>query len=299
VNFVVFGPKAPKPRELKYKFRDGLFRDLLVLLRFMLMTLMAWTLIKDIHLVYHALTDEVLTIWQRWNVSLLALAISPNVPAALSAIGLDQVYYLTHRWMESHGQSMTKVELMVRSQGSLFIIYQSVVMVIYLPITFFLVAWAVPAAVAYFFITIPLGLMLYWGIQNWETWPVHQHVSFQRQISDPDAQQGLLAELTAEEEIECLKDLGVSELDHFSYSVQRDSFLQLGMPRKAVDEYLMFSIAIAPFLLITVTLATRLYSGCGYLSSMVQTWEDRDLFQYAKAVWTSKIAPGTIVWTWI
>jgi len=142
-------------------------------------------------------------------------------------------------------------------------------------------------------ISIPLGLMLIWGIQNWEA------ASLQRMGSVGLIEQELLHDLSFEEEIACLEALSVSELNHQSYLVERETFLQLGMPRRAVDDYLLFSIGFAPFILITMTLATRLYSGCGYWNSLLHTWNDRDVIGYIEAVWNHRIDTGTLVWTWI
>ena len=300
VNLIVFGPPRPGT-PLRFSFKEAVKRDMVTTLRLGLIFLMLSTLVKDMMQVKTAACTPGMSFWERFNAIVVVLTKSPNMSAAMSAWGLEVVYKCSACWTKYHEHQEVAedvTDMMLRTQGGFFVIYQRILLSVYLPICAFVAAWTLPADAAYnwfvFLIVCVLMSTHYFFVQ---------HLSGTPSRIDESETKLLSASLTSDEQHQCIKSLReIAEYNFitspFSYRDQKNTFHTLGVTLTALHAYLFMPIVFGNLLPIMAVVSARFYSGCGYLGTLKETWDDRHFMTYASAVANETVSLRQLVWTW-
>lgn len=232
------------------------------------------------------------SIWTKINATMVVFGASSNVTTVLAISGVISMLQISIKWQMMHQrpppsdpqdegleQWKTEIDEGSKKAGGL----TPCESVFLLPLGcatmpgFFAFLIFLPAAIVYFYIVMPVVLILVGCVSGVCGMPVVGYTLAARktccagqQSQRLNEEQGGAAYAPLDGAADAWKALGETG----DYTENFEFYERTGYPKDAVVGYLagpVVGACLVPF----VVLAARLYAGCGYWTSVVETWEDR------------------------
>lgn len=300
INLMLFGPPAPRPaKEGSMAKAKGIIKQLTQLIFF---AMALATTAADCKHIYRAAMAPT-NVWRRCCSIIVILATSSNLQGGYSAMALLSLTEVSLKWAHAHNYMEGATPFTIL--GPVGFVYLNFVMFVYVPIGSLLTIFVIPSFVAYAYIFAVIYFVCLFQYFVVTYFAVNCLARCKGGTGSYDAQ---IQEATTQEEAaekivvlyEGAQHTMLTSGDFLTeYGYEMTTYKLTGVPRQGWVFYATASILYTMPVILFAPMAARLYSGHGYVASMMTTLTERRITSFAGCSVTSASGALGLLWLWL